>query len=154
MSEVDYVRGLVDGDGSLGLTAKGYPFVSLNTSSDAIAAFYIDFLHRVTGRPRKTSSRNKHDDTFNIAVFKEPAQTVSALLYYDGCLALTRKTRAAQAIRAWTRPVGMRFCDSVQLWTPEQDAYVLSHSVEDSMSALNRTKQSVDMRLWRLGHAN
>src|SRR5437867_2983943 len=74
VSEVDYVRGLVDGDGSLGLTRKGYPFLSLNTSSDAIAEFYIDFLQRVTGRPRKTASRNKRDDAYNIAVFKELAQ--------------------------------------------------------------------------------
>lgn len=32
-SQTDYFRGLIDGDGSLGLTANGFPFVSLVTSS-------------------------------------------------------------------------------------------------------------------------
>ena len=44
-SKVDYFRGLIDGDGSLGLTAKGFPFLSLVTSSSKIAVGYIEFIN-------------------------------------------------------------------------------------------------------------
>lgn len=35
-------------------------------------------------------------------------------------------------------------------WTPEQDKYILTHTIEESMSYLNRTKQSIRTRLYRL----
>jgi hypothetical protein len=43
-SEVDYWRGIVDGDGSLGMTAKSLPFVSLVTTSPNLYLAYIDFI--------------------------------------------------------------------------------------------------------------
>jgi hypothetical protein len=149
-AEFDYVRGLLDGDGSVGVTELGFPFVSLNTTSDAIAAFYVDFLHRVTGRPRKTTSRNARDDAYNIAVFKELAQAVISPVYYDGALALTRKKSAARTALDWRRPVGVRGPYIARRWTARDDEYALTHSVEQSMRALDRTRASVSMRLWRL----
>jgi len=44
LSEKDYFRGVIDGDGSLGLTSNGYPFVSLVTSSEAFAEAYLNFF--------------------------------------------------------------------------------------------------------------
>ena len=52
----DYFRGLLDADGCLGLAGAGYPFVSLCTSSHALAAAYGDFVESVTGQ-RKVVSR-------------------------------------------------------------------------------------------------
>lgn len=49
-SAADYFRGLVDADGSLGLTANGFPFVSLTTASDSLAHGYIRFIGEVTGQ--------------------------------------------------------------------------------------------------------
>jgi hypothetical protein len=148
-SEVDYVRGLTDGDGSVGFTAKGLPFVSLVTSSTDIANFYVDFIHRTTGRTRKRTSRNARDNVYNISIFKEPAQTVADLLYYDGCLGMARKCAAAQAVRTWRRPTHMRRV-SQRSWTLEEDAFIVAHSLLESMAALSRTRASIGMRLWRL----
>lgn len=149
-SEVDYIRGLADGDGSLGFTAKGLPFVSFVTSSTVLADFYVDFLHRTTGRPRKRTSRNARDGVYNIVVFNEAAQIVADTLYYEGCLGMARKYAAAQAVRAWTRPRGMRRVLQRSSWSVEEDAFILEHSVPDSMSQLRRSRASVGMRLWRL----
>lgn len=95
-SEVDYVRGLIDGDGSLGFTERGLPFLSLVTSSDALADFYVGFLHRTIGGRRKTTSRNRRDQVYNIAVFKEGAQAVAARLYYEGCLSFGAQARRCE----------------------------------------------------------
>jgi hypothetical protein len=149
-SEVDYIRGLTDGDGSLGFTAKGFPFVSLVTSSTALADFYVDFLRRTTGRAQKRTSRNARDGVYNIAVFKEPAQIVANLLYYDGCLGMARKCAAAQGVRTWMRPAGMRRV-SQRSWALDEDAFILDHSLLESMAALRRSRASIGMRLWRLG---
>lgn len=47
-SKTDYFRGLIDGDGSLGLTAKGFPFLSFITASSEIAKEYLSFLKSIT----------------------------------------------------------------------------------------------------------
>src|SRR5690348_16046030 len=38
-SHSDYLRGIIDADGSVGFTARGWPFISLVTASPAIATF-------------------------------------------------------------------------------------------------------------------
>lgn len=53
-SKVDYFRGLIDGDGSLGLTANGFPFLSLITASFEIAKEYLDFLKSITGKEKSS----------------------------------------------------------------------------------------------------
>ncbi|MFD5655064.1 LAGLIDADG family homing endonuclease [Streptomyces sp. NPDC127039] len=35
----DYLRGLIDADGSVGFTRRGMPFISLSTSSTAIGTY-------------------------------------------------------------------------------------------------------------------
>jgi hypothetical protein len=149
-SKVDYFRGVVDADGSLGLTGSGFPFVSLVTSSSLLADAYLRFLCEVTGQV-KTSARNKRDGVFNIVVYKEDAQVLATTLYYDSCLALTRKKEAASLVLSWTRPKEMRKVDFARRsWTSEEDSYILGHTVDESAESLGRTRQSIKMRLWRL----
>lgn len=88
-AQVDYYRGIVDADGSLGITAQGIPFVSLMTVS-------------------------------------EPSE-----------------------IASWQRPAGRRKY-TLREWDREQDEFILSHSVEEAERYLERTSQSIKMRLWRL----
>jgi hypothetical protein len=150
LSKRDYFRGIVDADGSLGLTGKHFPFVSLVTSSSVLADAYLHFLKEVTGQD-KTSERNKRDGVFNIVVYKEDAQAFVATLYYNGCLALTRKKEAAKLVLSWTRPGNMRKVDFARKsWTSEEDSYVLGHTVDEASEFLQRTRQSIKMRLWRL----
>ena len=151
VSEIDYYRGLIDGDGSLGFTAKGFPFVSLVVSSEFLKNTYLKFLELVTGK-LKTSTPNKRDAVYNIAVYKEDAQALVKVLYYDGCIALNRKLRLAKKILKWKRPKEMKQVLQTP-WTKAQDEIVLSNSVKVAAKILNRTVKSVASRRHRLNHA-
>jgi hypothetical protein len=49
LAVADYLRGLLDGDGSVGFTRKGEPFVSMVTASPSIARFFCDTIREVCG---------------------------------------------------------------------------------------------------------
>ncbi len=102
-SEVDYIRGLFDGDGSLGITSNNIPFVSIITASEKMKDYILDFFFRETGKLKK-SSRNKRDGVFNIMITNEDAQKFVKDVYYDGCIALNRKKEKARQISEWVRP--------------------------------------------------
>ncbi|BAY96256.1 hypothetical protein NIES37_01860 [Tolypothrix tenuis PCC 7101] len=148
-SKVDYFRGLIDGDGSLGLTCKGFPFLSFVTSSSHIVVEYIELISQITGKV-KTSNRNTRDSIYNIVVYKEDAQKLAKHLYYDGCLALSRKLIKANEVLNWSRPANMRCVTNRKFWTPEEDKYITNHPIESSMKVLGRSRNSIELRLWRL----
>lgn len=148
-STLDYVRGMIDGNGSVAISSQNKPLISLTTPSNAVVDFYIGFLASATGKAKKQANRNKRDNIYNIVVFNEDAVLLANLLYYDGCLALERKQRAADQVKKWVRPDGMRISPKRD-WDADEDTYILAHSIEESMTHLGRTKQSVQMRLWRL----
>ena len=58
VSEIDYWRGIIDGDGSIGFTKRGECFVSLTTASDNIAKQYLKFIELNVGI-KKNINRNK-----------------------------------------------------------------------------------------------
>ena len=70
--------------------------------------------------------------------------------YYEKCLNLKRKYNTAQEILKWVRPVGMKIRPAIIKWDIKQDEYIFNHSIEESMVYLNRTKQSIQNRMWRL----
>lgn len=148
-SKEDYIRGLVDADGSVGFTKRGFPFLSLTTSSDAIKDLFEGYVEEATGL-RKRNNRNTRDGVYNISVFKEDAQKVASLLYYEGCVALERKRASAEAVQSWTRPEGMRKKYRTKGWTADEDRIVLSMPIKDAARALDRTEKSVNIRRWRL----
>lgn len=148
-SKDDYFRGLVDGDGSLGLTSKGFPFLSFVTKSAAIAEKCLVFLQSITGK-EKFSAKNKRDHVFNIAVYKEDAQKVVQILYYENCLALPRKIQKSKEILTWQRPISMKKIENRKHWNAFEDKLILSNSIEIAMKKLDRSRNSIEMRLWRL----
>lgn len=152
-SKVVYYRGYIDGDGSLGLTSKGFPYLSIVTSSQVFADEYLNFIYQITGK-LKTSLPNKRDKVHNIVVYKEDAQVMANFLYYDGCLAIPRKMKKAKEILAWKRPKSMKKISNRKRRTHEEDQYIISNSIEDSAKYLERTKQSVSTRLWRIRNCN
>lgn len=149
LSIKDYIRGLYDGDGSLGITAQNLPYVSFTTKSDDITIFLCENISKITDKPLKIIKQNKRDDIYNIMINKEDAQIFCDEVYYYGCLAINRKIEKSNVVKNWIRPNDM--CYSVKKdWTPEDDNYILTHSVEESMEYLDRTDNSIEMRLWRL----
>ncbi|WP_329219981.1 LAGLIDADG family homing endonuclease [Streptomyces sp. NBC_01485] len=148
-SQRDYIRGVIDADGSVGCTSKGFPFVSLTTASTAIAAYLCQYAQEVTGAERNFK-RNTRDAIYNILYTKENAQKLAAHLYYSGCLSLERKQSAADSLSAWTRPAGMKVM-SHRRWKVWEDRVLLEHNnAEPAAEALDRTVQSCSLRLWRL----
>ncbi|MEW2315848.1 LAGLIDADG family homing endonuclease [Streptomyces bauhiniae] len=146
----DYVRGLIDGDGSVGFTGKGRPFLGLTTASTAIAAYVCDYGAETTGVER-TVRRNARDGMYNIVWTNEAAQRLAAALYYPDCLALDRKRTAARSVAVWVRPEGMRAAYTPRRWSPDEDRVLLGiNSPTAAAEALGRTTQSCNLRLWRL----
>ncbi len=126
----------------------GFPFVSIITASTSLAVGYNEFLREQLGC-RKKIQRNNRDNVFNITVYKEDAQALAAMLYYENCLALPRKQAKVPAILGWQRPAGMKIMFH-QEWCEAQDHFILSHPIGEAALHLGRTEQSIKMRLWRL----
>ncbi|WP_409087152.1 hypothetical protein [Streptomyces brasiliscabiei] len=146
-SHRDYLRGVIDADGSIGWTSKGLPFLSLTTASTAISAFLCRYAQGITGAERN-STRNTRDDIYNVLYMMEFAQDLAADLYYPGCLSLKRKQAVADALTDWVRPAGMRSAHTRRRWTEYEDRVLLQ--LDSSIAAaeqLGRTEVSCGMRL-------
>lgn len=78
--EIDFWRGVIDGDGSLGLTGKGIPFISLVTKSENMKIEYLKFLEKYLNL-KKNVNRNQRDGVFNIMSNSGNAIKIANLLY-------------------------------------------------------------------------
>jgi hypothetical protein len=145
----NFWRGMIDGDGSLGLVKKGYCFVSLITKSESVATSYMSLVSGIIGRS-VNANRNKRDSVYNITVSNEDAKRLVNWLNYSSDLSLNRKRNKAKEVLSWKRPHGMRRAHRQKRWSKQEDDYILSHSLSDSVNNLKRTEMSIKMRLWRL----
>jgi hypothetical protein len=146
----DYLRGIIDADGSVGYTGKSFPFISLTTASTAVAAYLCFYAGKITGTERSLK-RNTRDGIYNILYTKESAQKLAAHLYYEGCLSLRRKKAAADSLTAWIRPAGMRVAPERRRWTASEDRVLLRLNNDAAAAVeLGRTEKSCYIRLWRL----
>jgi len=149
-SEIDYWRGVIDGDGSLGITANQLPLLSLVTTSPFLYKAYTELLFRKIGKI-KVNNPNKRDNAYNICILNEDAQKLINELYYPGCLCLDRKLISAGIARAWVRPADMvKKTWAVRKWTPKEDAIALKLPYKKAAEKLGRTEKSVQVRAWRL----
>ncbi|MFD9724090.1 hypothetical protein [Streptomyces sp. NPDC059072] len=149
-SRRDYVRGVIDADGSAGYTSQGLPFVALTTASTAIAEYLCDYSREITGAER-TIKRNARDNIYNILYTNEPAVELAAHLYYDGCLALERKKAAAESLAAWTRPAGTQRRAPSRRWSVTEDLKLLDLGDPAAAAAeLGRSESGCRQRLTRL----
>lgn len=147
--ERDYIRGLVDGDGSVGMAKNGRPFISLVLKSESLKDYLFDVIEKITGQ-RKELNRNRRDNVYNIMLNREKAQRFISYLYYPDCLTLQRKLGGAKIALRWKRPKNMRRPYSKKRWEGWEDKYILTHPINESCNQLGRTRKSVGMRLWRL----
>ncbi|GAA3492856.1 hypothetical protein [Streptomyces cremeus] len=149
-SRRDYLRGVIDADGSVGFTSAGLPFISLTTASTAIGAYFCVYGRKVTGVQRYIG-RNKRDNIYNVMFQKEAAMQLAADLYYPDCLSLKRKQLAASALATWERPADMKRVVGRRAWKPWEDTALLQiGNAEAAAAELNRTENSCALRLWRL----
>ncbi|MEW2296962.1 LAGLIDADG family homing endonuclease [Streptomyces sp. NPDC006743] len=149
-SRRDYLRGVIDADGSVGFTGNGFPFVSLTTASTSTATYLCQYVKEITGAER-TVKRNTRDSIYNILYTMETAQTLAGHLWYPGCLSLDRKREAADSLTTWTRPSGMRAASRHRRWSEREDRVLLElKSPLAAAQALGRTENSCSLRLWRL----
>lgn len=149
-SRRDYLRGVIDADGSVGYTGQGLPFLSLTTASSALGAYLCHYAKKVTGAGRQIK-RNARDEIYNIVYTKEAAVKLAEHFYYPGCLSLERKQSAAESLASWERPTGMRVRPPSRRWKPWEDRILLGLDDDDASAVeLGRTKASCAVRLWRL----
>lgn len=89
---VDFWRGMVDGDGCIWFTRKGYPYIELCGSEMCMEAFRI-FASKINGSKAKV---RKSKSIFKIAFGNRKAEALIRALYYDGCKSfLDRKMELA-----------------------------------------------------------
>ncbi|MGW0824999.1 hypothetical protein [Streptomyces sp. NPDC002845] len=151
-SHRDYLRGVIDADGSVGYTRQGLPFVSLTTASTAIGTFLCSYTQVLTGAQR-TLKRNARDGIYNILYTKENAQGLAASLFYQGCLSLQRKQEAANSLSAWVRPTDMKLKPPTIHWTCEMDRTLLAApTIAHAAAELGYSWSACQVRRWKLLH--
>jgi hypothetical protein len=148
-SAPDYFRGLFDGDGSLGYTKKGFPFLSFVTKSAVMAKEYEKFLYGVIGKLKRTNP-NTRDQVYNICVWKEDAQAVASCFYGAAGISLDRKHQSYLEVLKWVRPLTMRKVEGRRTWEAHEDEYVVKHDLKSASVFLERSLASVRLRRWRL----
>lgn len=153
-SKRDYIRGLIDADGSIGISKANRPFISLCVSSESIKEFLIKDIEEVTGL-KKYMQRNARDNVYNIMLNNEEAIQYADYLYKDSNLYLDRKYNEYLNFNNWIRDANTKKRDFiVKKWTEEEDKIVLNKefSIEEKIDLLKRTKRSVKMRQLRLNN--
>jgi len=147
----DYIRGLIDGDGSLGFIKNGNPFVTFVSESDDVIGYLLDYISDITGNEKKTMNRNNRDGIYNVMIKNEDAMVFCDNIYYNNCLSLDRKYKISQDIKKWKRPEGeFKVTWQRRRWTDGDDDFILNHDIYESMEKLDRTEKSIKMRLIRL----
>lgn len=145
-SESDFWRGVYDGNGSLGFTSNDEPFISLVTKSEPLKTELLNLLETKFGIIKQINPNNR-DNVYNITLKNEDAISFSEFLYKDSSIYMQRKYEKYIEIQKWVRTKPKI---SSKSWSDYELEYIKTHSVEDSMIKLNRTKNSIKMRLWRL----
>ena len=149
LSVQDYLRGLSDADGSLGL-ADTRCFWSLCTSSEAVKDITCEIIQQLTGLEKRIN-RNTRDSVYNIVIYNEDAQIFVDYLYNNSTIYLDRKHDKINSIQSWKRTTTKR-TGRRKSWTEAEDKLIqdTGYSLGDKMRLTSRTAQSIKTRLWRL----
>lgn len=128
-SESDFWRGVIDGDGSIGVkTVEQQPFISLVTKSEKLKEGFCDYVYKLTSF-RPNIHRNKRDNVYNITIHGEKAQIISNTLYNNSIIYLERKYNKYLENQKWKKK---NMKDVVRKrWTDEEVQDLLQLTNED-----------------------
>lgn len=90
ISSVDFWRGVIDGDGSVGICKNGSPFISVCGASTVLLGQFADFAGSVIGRRVKVS-KAVNDNVWQCALGGPTARTLAGVLYRSAKVFLDRK---------------------------------------------------------------
>jgi hypothetical protein len=147
-----YLRGIIDGDGSVGFTRTGDPFVSFVTASQDLAEFFAESIWQ-TSRKSRTLRRNRRDNVFNVMVINVSAALLAEYVWpSEDVLGIARKRTSGRLVAQWRPPAESagRYGNTRKKWTPAEDQVVLSHTDGEAAAITGRTTKSVSVRRWRL----
>jgi len=141
-SKYDYWRGIIDADGSIGITNKNKPFISLVTASEELSNAFSDFIYDMTDF-RPNINRNKRDNVFNITITNEKSQKIVSLLYYKDCLSLNRKKEISKKIIDWVRPENMKSRPQKRLsWNCKEKEFLINNTLENCLLIFKDRKKT------------
>jgi len=148
-SSFDYLRGIYDADGSIGITGNNRPFISLCTDSKPLKQFVIRILNDNIGIVKRIN-RNKRDNIYNIVCYDEDAVNFADLLYNNSDMYLDRKFVSYKKIQSWVRTTPKRK-GTKKTWLPIEDKIIMNndYSLDEKVILLNRSKSSIKTRIWR-----
>ena len=146
----EFWRGVFDGDGSVGYTKDGRPFVSLITVSDIFHDEFTRFLKEELGIVR-IINRNKRDKAYIFSLFDEDAINFCNYIYSGAEIYLERKYEKYKEVLGWKRT---KKKINRRTWTKEDDDYIMKNTIESSMEHLGRTRKSIQMRKFRLSKSD
>lgn len=111
--ERDFLRGLIDGDGSVGISKSGVPYVYFgNTNKQLVEWVHLKMtekgarckVHLVNNRPsQKTTERPHILPFYDVRCSSQPAKLLLNDIYYDDCFAIPRKFNKAREGIKWQR---------------------------------------------------
>lgn len=142
----EFWRGVFDGDGSIGYTKDGRPFISLITVSNILHDEFTYFLKDELEIIRIVN-RNKRDNCYIFSLFDEDAIKFCEYIYREADIYLDRKYNEYKNFSSWKRT---KKKINRRTWTKEEDEFILENTIEDSMKKLGRTEKSIQLRRFRL----
>jgi hypothetical protein len=139
-SEKDYWRGVMDGDGSLGIKKDGSTFISIVTASEQLYLDYKDFLSTTIGVDINCN-RNKRDNIYNLTLINYSAFMLTKLLYNDCHISINRKQHLASAVI--NHDYQSLMSNSKHKFTHEEDSVILKSPLVDSIKSLSYLHGSI-----------
>ena len=117
--EKHYLRGLIDGDGSLSLNSAGVPYLGFTTDSTCMKNYFCKFLQKFN--MDLDPKRNKRDRIYNFCLARSGAQAIASYLYDEATVYLSRKKIIADKFQDWTVPIRGKKVN----WTKEEIAILV-----------------------------
>lgn len=149
-SEKDFWRGVFDGNGSIGFTKQNEPFISFTITSENLKNSLCELLTKKFNIHKNVNPNNR-DNVYNIVLKNEDAIIFTNFMYENANIYLNRKYQKYLQFSKWKRT---KKRIKQQSWSLDEINFIKCHTIEESMIQLNRSNNSIKMKLWRIRQSN